>query len=90
MKVSQVNKEGLEDLEQLMQTSLPSVNPRPEFVHQLRQRLTDPLLPTVRFPRKVTSQFLLLIAVGVISGVIFILTASRLVKGLIDMMRGIR
>ena len=90
MKVSEVNKEELEDLEQLMQTSLPPVNPRPEFVHQLRQRLTDPLLPTVRFPRIVTSQFFLLIAVGIISGVIFILTASRLVKGLIDMMRGIR
>ena len=46
MKVSQVNKDGLKDLEQLMQTSFPAVNPRPEFVHQLHQRLTDPLLPT--------------------------------------------
>ena len=90
MNVSQVNKDGLEDLEHLMQTSFPAVNPRPEFVHQLHQRLTDPLLPTVRFPRKVTSQFLLFIAIGVISGVIFFLTAGRLFKSLIDTIRGIR
>ena len=90
MTVSQVKKNDLQDFEKLVETSFRPVNPRPEFVQQLHQRLTDPLLPTVRFPRKATSQFLLFISVGVIGGIVFIVTLIRLVKALIDLIRGIR
>ncbi len=83
-----MEKEDLQDFEKLVETSFHPVIPRPEFVFQLHQRLTDPKRPTVRFPRKATSQFLLFITLGVIGGAIFIVTVTRLIKALLDLMRG--
>lgn len=69
----------LEAIEKMMVSSLQPVNPRPEFVEGLHRRLTDPMSPTVRFTRRFSSQFLLLVLATLLSGVIFFLTASRVI-----------
>jgi len=81
MEDSQVS--DIEAIEKLMVSSLQPVNPRPEFVTGLHQRLTDPMSPTVRFTRKFSSQLVLLILATLLSGVIFFLTASRVIISLI-------
>jgi hypothetical protein len=73
----------LEAIEQLMVSSLQPVNPRPEFVEGLHRRLTDPMSPTVRFTRRFSSQFILLILATLLSGVIFFITASRVIVSLL-------
>lgn len=73
----------LEAIEKLMVSSLQPINPRPEFVEGLHQRLTDPMSPTVRFTRRFSSQFLLLVLATLLSGIIFFMTASRVVISLI-------
>ncbi len=70
-------------IENMMHSSLQPVTPRPEFVEGLHQRLTDPMTPTVRFTRQYSSQFILLIIATVLSGIVFILTASRVIISLI-------
>lgn len=70
-------------IEQLMVSSLQPVDPRPEFVRGLHRRLTDPMSPTVRFTRNYSTQFILLVIATVLSGVIFFLTASRVIISLI-------
>jgi len=70
-------------IENVMHSSLQPVAPRPEFVEGLHQRLTDPMTPTVRFTRQYSSQFILLIIATVLSGIVFILTASRVIISLI-------
>ena len=72
-----------QEIEQLMVSSLKPVKPRPEFVEGLHQRLTDPKSPTVRFTRRYSSQFILLILATILSGVIFIITASRVIISII-------
>jgi hypothetical protein len=73
----------LEAIEHLMVSSLQPVNPRPEFVEGLHRRLTDPMSPTVRFTRRFSSQFILLILATLLSGVIFFITASRVIVSLL-------
>ena len=70
-------------IEKLMVSSLQPVDPRPEFVRGLHRRLTDPMSPTVRFTRNYSTQFILLIIATVLSGVIFFLTASRVIISLV-------
>ena len=70
-------------IEQLMVSSLQPVDPRPEFVRGLHERLTDPMSPTVRFTRKISTQFILLVIATLLSGVIFFLTASRVIISMI-------
>ena len=70
-------------IEQLMVSSLQPVDPRPEFVKGLHKRLTDPMSPTVRFTRKISTQFILLVIATLLSGVIFFLTASRVIISLV-------
>lgn len=74
----------LQAIEQLMVSSLQPVNPRPEFVEGLHQRLIDPVSPTVRFTRRYSSQFILLILATLLSGVIFFITASRVIISLVQ------
>ena len=73
----------LNRIEDVMQTSLKPVAPRPEFVEGLHQRLTDPMNPRVRFTRQYSSQFILLVLATVLSGIVFIITASRVIISLI-------
>jgi hypothetical protein len=73
----------LHEFEQLMVSSLQPVNPRPEFIEGLHQRLTDPMSPTVRFTRRYSSQFILLILATLLSGMIFFITASRVIISII-------
>ncbi len=70
-------------IEQLMVSSLQPVDPRPEFVKGLHKRLTDPMSPTVRFTRQYSTQFVLLVLATLLSGVIFFLTASRVIISLV-------
>ena len=77
----------IDEIEQLMGSSLQPINPRPEFVNNLYGRLTDPMSPTVRFTRKYPARFFLLIFAAVLSGAIFILSASRLIISLIKEIR---
>ena len=76
-----------DEIEKLMGSSLQPITPRPEFVNKLYDRLTDPMSPTVRFTRKYPTQFFLLIFAAVLSGAIFILSASRLIISLIREIR---
>jgi hypothetical protein len=78
-----------ENLERFMQNSLPPVSPRPEFVHQLHHRLTDPMLPRVRFTQPVGIQYGLLIIASVISGIIFFITASQVIRALLKKNLGV-
>lgn len=71
------------EIEKMMVSSLQPVAPRPEFVTKLRQRLTDPTLPTVRFTHRYSTNFILLILASVLSGVVFFLTTSRVIISLI-------
>lgn len=73
----------LDAIEKMMISSLQPVNPRPEFVEGLHRRLTDPMSPTVRFTRRFSTQFLLLILAASLSGIIFFMTASRVIISLI-------
>lgn len=72
-----------DDIEQLMVSSLEPVNPRPEFVNGLYQRLTDPMSPTVRFTRKYSYEFIILILATLLSGAIFFISASRVIISLL-------
>lgn len=73
----------LQAIEQLMVSSLQPVNPRPEFVEGLHRRLTDPMSPTVRLTRRYSNKFILLIIATLLSGIIFFITASRVIISLI-------
>lgn len=75
-------EEEIENLERFMQTSFKPVSPRPEFVKQLHHRLTDPMIPTVRFTQPLRLQYGLLAITSIISGVIFLITASQVIKAL--------
>jgi hypothetical protein len=72
-----------ENLERFMQNSLTPISPRPEFVQQLHNRLTDPMLPKVRLTQPVGIQYGLLIIASVISGIIFFVTASQVLRALL-------
>lgn len=69
----------IEELENLLQATLKPVTPSPGFVQQLRQRLTDPGIPTIRYPDTKTSHYLLLATATVLSSTLLILNGSRLV-----------
>ncbi len=70
-------------IEQAMHSSLQPVSPRPEFVKSLYTRLTDPMAPTVRFTRQYSSRFILLVMATILSGIVFIFTASKVIMSLI-------
>ena len=73
----------IDRIENVMHSSLQPVAPRPEFGEGLHQRLTDPMSPRVRFTRQYSSQFILLIIATLLSGIVFILTASRVIISLV-------
>ena len=72
-----------DQIENVMHSSLRPVAPRPEFVEGLHQRLTDPMNPRVRFTRQYSSQFILLILTTLLSGIVFILAATRVIISLV-------
>lgn len=73
----------IDRIENVMHSSLQPVAPRPEFVEGLHRRLTDPKIPRVRFTRQYSSQFILLVIATILSGIVFVLTASRVIISLI-------
>ena len=70
-------------IENAMQNSLQPVAPRPEFVEGLHQRLTDPMIPRVRFTRQYSSQFILLVLATLLSGAVFLVAASKVIISLV-------
>jgi hypothetical protein len=83
LKMIDNNVTEIDELEKSMQSSLQRVAPRPEFVEGLHRRLTDPMTPSVRFTRQYSSQFILLVLASILSGIIFVLTSSRVIISLI-------
>jgi hypothetical protein len=79
MTVKITGKHQIDDLERLLQATLRPVTPSPRFVQQLRQHLTDPGIPTIRYPDPKLSHYLLLAIAGLLSSTFLILTGSRLV-----------
>lgn len=75
--------QNINEIEEFMGSSLQPVDPRPEFVEKLHQRLTDPMSPSVRFTRRYSYQFMLLVLTTLLSGLIFILAASRMIISLV-------
>ena len=73
----------IDRIENVMHSSLQPVTPRPEFVKGLHQRLTDPMNPRVRFTRQYSLQFILLVVATLLSGIVFIITASRVIISLV-------
>jgi hypothetical protein len=66
-------------LEQMMSSSLRPVDPRPEFVNQLHKRLTDPLTPSIRYPKDMSLRFILLLIASLLSGVVFFITMTQVI-----------
>jgi hypothetical protein len=79
MTVQITGRHQLEDLEKMLQATLRPVTPNPRFVRQLRQRLAEPGIPTIRYPDPKWSHYILLAAAGLLSSTFLILTGSRLV-----------
>jgi hypothetical protein len=73
----------IDRIENVMHSSLQPVAPRPEFVEGLHHRLTDPMNPRVRFTRQYSPQFILLVLATLFSGIVFIVTASRVIISLV-------
>jgi hypothetical protein len=69
----------IDKLEQMMSSSLRPVDPRPEFVNQLHRRLTDPLTPSIRYPRDMSLRFILLLIASLLSGIIFFVTMTQVI-----------
>jgi len=66
-----------------MSTSLQPIDPRPEFIDHLYKRLTDPLTPSVRYPKEFSLKFILLLIASILSGVIFFITISQVILALL-------
>lgn len=88
--MDEAQTENIDNIERMISSSLQRVEPRPEFVEKLRQRLTDPMSPSVRFTRRYSYQFILLVLATLLSGVIFFLTASRMIISLIKEFKEVR
>ena len=72
--------EDLYVVEQYMQSSLRPVAPRPEFVHQLHRRLVDPTIPTIQFNNDLSIKYLFVIFASLVSGIVLVVTASRVIS----------
>lgn len=70
-------------IEKLMSSSLQPIDPRPEFINHLYKRLTDPLTPSIRYPREFSLRFVLLLIASILSGVIFFITLSQVILSLL-------
>lgn len=81
--MAQAAEKEIRFLEEYIDSSLTPVMPRPEFVEQLHRRLTDPMLPSVRMPRTANISYILLVIASLISGIIFFLTASQVIRALL-------
>ena len=79
MTVKFTRRYQIEDLEHLLQATLRPVTPNPGFVLKLRQRLTDPEIPTIRYPNPKTSHYVLLVTASLLGSTFLLLTGSRLV-----------
>lgn len=88
--MDEAQADNIDRIERLMGASFRRVEPRPEFVEKLHQRLTDPRSPSVRFTRRFSYRFILLGLATLLSGVIFVLTASRMIISLIREFKEIR
>jgi hypothetical protein len=70
-----------DEVEEQLQESFRPVIPDPEFVRQLYHRLT--YKPAMVVERRSDAEFLLVIALGVLTGAVVILLVKRLVDALL-------
>lgn len=71
------NNHELTDIEALLAATLQPVRPRPEFVFQLRQRLTDPTVPSITMPTDKAGQYLILALASGIGGAFMLVMNMR-------------
>jgi hypothetical protein len=83
MTVRLSKKDYFEEIENLLYETLRPVTPNPGFVRQLRQRLTDPATPTIRYPTPKISHYILLVTAGLLSSTFLLLTGSRFVLAIV-------
>lgn len=76
-----VNPMALADFELQLQSSLQPVNPDPDFVYTLKRRLISP--ESVVLERQSKAFSLLLIAFGLLSGVLLLMIGRRIYTWLI-------
>jgi hypothetical protein len=81
MNTARIDK--ISRIEKLMSSKLQPIDPRPEFIDHLYQRLTDPLTPSIRYPRDFSLRFVLLLIASCLSGIIFFLTLSQVILSLL-------
>lgn len=82
-----VKKPDFSGMETLLKGTLQSIAPRPEFVQQLRRRLQDTAIPSIRavkVPTMEKSHTTILIAASVLSGLLVLLTNARAIISLVS------
>jgi hypothetical protein len=79
METLDYQKYQLADLEKMLASALKPVQPRTEFVKDLRLRLMDHSIPSVIPSRMPASHFALLVTGSILSGVFLVIAGSRAV-----------
>ncbi len=84
-QVDEIQPDETAELERLLLGQLAPVRPRQDYVHDLGKRLADKVLPVVAEERQRADQIdlwqgLLLIAAGVVSGILMVLFGVRMVR----------
>ena len=79
METMEDQKYQLADLEKLLASALRPVQPRSDFVKDLRQRLMDHSIPSVAQKRTPTSHYALLVTASILSGAFLLVAGSRAV-----------
>ncbi len=79
MKKNKVGRKNASEIESLLASYLRPVNPRPEFVNQLQQRLLDTTRPIVKIPGKKYIDYGLIAAASLIGSALVLMTGVRAV-----------
>jgi len=77
MTKNKVSKKGILELEALLDHYLRPVNPRPEFVSQLQQRLFDSTRPVVRINGEKYLDYGFIVVASLIGSALVIMTGVR-------------
>ena len=84
-EMDEIEQDETAELEQLLRGQLAPVKPRQDYIHDLGKRLADKVEPVMAQERQRADQIdlwqgLLLIAAGVISGILMVLFGVRMVR----------
>jgi len=79
-----IKREDVNEMEHLLKTTLQPVTPRSEYARKLRYRLLDHSVPTVEIYPKGRIHAAILIVVGILSGLILLLTNGRAIISILS------